>query len=71
MGRYSQSAVWQRFFEKTSMIAVKDNFGVAACLACAQVRLDLCAFALLIPIRIRGPPAPFRLDTSRRKGEQQ
>ena len=44
MGRYSRSAVWQRFFEKASIIAVKDNSGVAACLACAQIRLDLRAF---------------------------
>ena len=53
------------------MIDVKDNSGVAACLVCAQVRLDLCAFVLFAPIRVRGPPAPFRLDTSRRKGERQ
>ena len=53
------------------MIAVKDNFGVATCLACAQVRMDLCAFVMHASVRIRGPPAPFRLDTSRRKGERQ
>ena len=30
------------------MITAKDNSGVAACLACAQVRLDLCAFVCLL-----------------------
>lgn len=63
MGRRDRSAGWQRFFEIISKVAVKTTCDVAAYLACAQIRW--CAF------RIRGPPAPFRLDTSRRKGERQ
>lgn len=71
MGRLERSACWQQFFKQGLRIANNKHRSVAADLGCTRSAELSSVFLFWGISHIRGPPTPFRLDTSRRKGERQ